>query len=50
MRRRLREQRVQGHDERLRELSRERQDVLPFRATVDPVLVLEQDDVDVEAA
>ena len=50
MRRRLREQRVQGHDERCEELSRERQDVLPFRATVDPVLVLEQDDVDVEAA
>ena len=46
----LGEQRVQRHDQRLRELSREGQDVLPVAAAVDPVLVLDQDDVDVEAA
>ncbi len=49
MRRRLREHRVQRHDERLRELARERKDVLAVAAAEDAVLVLQQDDVDVES-
>ena len=50
MRRRLREHRVQRHDERLRQLLDEREDVLAVGAAEDPVLVLEQDDVDIEPA
>ena len=46
--RRLGQDRVQRHDERLRELAREREDVLAVPAAEDPVLVLEQHDVDVE--
>ena len=41
---------MQRHDERLRELLRERQHVLAVGAAEDPVLVLEQHDVDVEPA
>ena len=48
MRRRLGEHRVQGHDERLGEAAGEREHVLAVGAAEDPVLVLEQDDVDVE--
>ena len=50
VRRRLREHRVQRHDERLRELAREREHVLAVLAAEDAVLVLEQHDVDVGAA
>ncbi len=39
---------MQGHDERLRQLLCEREHVLPVAAAEDPVLVLEQHDVDVE--
>ena len=48
MRRRFRQNGVQGHDERLRELAGEREDVFPVPAAEDPVLVLKQHDVDVE--
>ncbi len=41
---------MQRHDERLRELRDEREHVLAVAAAEDPVLVLEQDDVDVEPA
>ena len=41
---------VQGDDERLRELTDERQHVLAVAAAEDAVLVLEQDDVDVGPA
>ena len=44
--RRLRQHRVQRHDERLRQLLRQRDDVLAVGAAEDAVLVLEQDDVD----
>ena len=44
---RLGEDGVQRDDERLRQLAREREDVLPVLAPEDAVLVLEQDDVDV---
>ena len=47
--RRLRQDRVQRQDERSRELPRERQHVLAVRTAEDPVLVLQQDDVDVES-
>ena len=47
---RIREHGVQRHDERLRELSRKREGVGPVPAAEDAVLVLEQDDVDVEAS
>ena len=50
MRRGLRQHRVQGHDERLGQLLGEGQHVLAVGAAEDPVLVLEQDDVDVEPA
>ena len=50
MRRRLREHGVQRHDERLRELLDQREHVLAVGAAEDPVLVLEQDDVDVQPA
>jgi hypothetical protein len=50
VRRWLRQDRVQGHDERLRQLLRERQDILAVRAAEDPELVLEQNNVDVEPA
>ena len=51
VRRRLRQHRVQRHDERLRQLlARTRATYSPSRAAEDPVLVLEQDDVDVEPA
>ena len=50
MRRRRREHRVQGDDERLRELAGERQHVLAVAPAEDAVLVLEQDDVDIRAA
>ena len=39
---------MQGYDERLRELPREGEHVLAVAAAEDPVLVLEQHDVDVE--
>ena len=42
--------RVQCHDERLGELTREREHVLAVAAAEDAVLVLEQHDVDVESA
>ena len=48
VRRRLRQHRVQRHDERLRQFLRERQHVLAVAAAEDPVLVLEQHDVDIE--
>ena len=47
---RRREHGVERHDERLRQLLRERHDVLAIAAAVDPELVLEEDDIDVEAA
>ena len=50
MRRRLREHGVQRDDERLRELLDEREDVGAVGAAEDPVLVLEQDDVDIQPA
>jgi hypothetical protein len=50
VRRRLGKHRVQRHYERLCQLSRERQHVLPVAAAEDPVLVLEQDDIDVESS
>ncbi len=50
MRGRLREHRVQRHDERLGELAGEREHVLAVGAAEDPVLVLEQHDVDVHPA
>jgi len=50
MRRRLGENRVQGHDERLRQLFRKGQHVVAVTPAEDPVLVLQQDDVDIEAA
>ncbi len=40
---------MQRHDERLRQLAREREHVLAVLAAVDAVLVLEQHDVDVGA-
>ena len=48
--RRLRQDGVQRHDEWLRQLPRERENVLPVLAAEDAVLVLKQHDVDVEAA
>ena len=48
MRCRLGENRVQGHDEGLRQLSRQRCNVVTVPAAEDPVLVLQEDDVDVE--
>jgi hypothetical protein len=48
MRRRLRQDGVQGHDERLRQLLRKGKHVLAVAPTEDPVLVLEENDVDVE--
>ena len=39
---------MQRHHERLRQLLDEREDVVAVAATEDPVLVLEEDDVDVE--
>ena len=48
VRRGLGEDRVQRHDERLGELTREREDVFAVTSAEDPVLVLEQHDVDVE--
>ena len=50
MARRLRQHRVQRHDERLRQLLREREHVLAVGAAEDAVLVLEEHDVDVETA
>ena len=50
MLRRLREHRVERHDERLRELLHQREHVRAVGAAEDPVLVLEQDDVDVQPA
>ena len=50
VRRWLRQHRVQGHDERLRQLLRERQHVLAVHAAEDPELVLEQNNVDVQPA
>ena len=50
MRRRLRQHRVQGHDERLGQLLGEGQHVLAVGAAEDPELVLEEHDVDVEPA
>ena len=47
---RLRQHRVQRHDERLQELLEQREDVVAAAAAEDPVFVLEQDDVDVESA
>ena len=47
---RLRQHRVQRHDERLQQLLEERQDVVAVAASEDPVFVLEEDDVDVESA
>ena len=47
--RRLRKDGVKRQDERSRELPRERQHVLAVGAAEDPVLVLQQDDVDVES-
>ena len=47
--RRLGQDRVQRHDERLRELAGEREHVLPVATAVDPVLVLQQHDVDIRA-
>ena len=47
--RRLGQDRVQRHDERLRELAHEREHVLPVATAVDPVLVLQQHDIDVRA-
>jgi hypothetical protein len=41
---------VERQDERSRELAGERQHVLPVGTAEDPVLVLQQDDVDVESA
>ena len=46
----FREQRVKCHDERLRKLARERQHVFAVETAEDPVLVLQQDDVDIHAA
>ena len=40
---------MQGHDERLSKLLRERQDVLPVLAPEDPVFVLQEHDVDIDA-
>ena len=50
MGRRLRQHRMQRHDKRLGELLREREHVLAVRPAEDPVLVLENDDIDVEPA
>ena len=50
MRRRLRQHGVERHDERLRELLDQREHVRAVGAAEDPVLVLEQDDVDVQPA
>ena len=50
VRRRLREDGVQGHDERLRQLFGQRHDVFAVAPAEDAVLVLEQNDVDVPAA
>ena len=50
VRRRLREHRVQGRDQRLRQLLRERQHVLTIGTAEDAVLVLQEHDVDVEPA
>ena len=50
MRSRLREHRMQGDDERLRQALRQGGDVLAVTSPEDPVLVLEQDDVHVEPA
>ena len=41
---------MQGHDEWLRELLRKREHVLAVEAAEDPVLVLQENDVDVESA
>jgi len=48
--RRLGQNRVQCHDERLSELAGEGEDVLSVTAAEDPVFVLKQHDVDVEPA
>jgi len=48
MRRRLGQHGVQGDDERLGQPVRQGRDVLAVAASEDPVLVLEQDDVDIE--
>ena len=48
--RRLRQHGVERHDERLRQLLRERDHVRAVGAAEDPVLVLEEDDVDVQPA
>ena len=50
MLRRLRQHRVQRHDERLRKLAHEREHVVAVPAAEDAVLVLEQNDVDVGPA
>ena len=50
VRRWLRQDGVERHDERLRQLPRERQDVLAVGAAEDPEFVLEQDNVDVQPA
>ena len=50
VRRRVRKDRVQCHDERLRQLLGQREDVFAVAPAEDAVLVLEQDDVDVAAA
>ena len=50
VRRRLREHRMQGHDERLRQLLRERQHILAVGPAEDAVLVLQEHYVDVEPA
>ena len=49
MLRRLRQNGVERHDERLRELFDQREHVRAVGAAEDPVLVLEQDDVDVHS-
>ena len=48
--RRRRQHGMQRHDEWLSQLAREREDVLPVLSAEDPVLVLQQHDIDVRAA
>ena len=50
MGRRLRQHGVERHDERLRELLGQRDHVGAVATAEDPVLVLEEDDVDVQPA
>ena len=50
VRRRLRQHRVECHDERLRQLLDQRSHVATVAAAEDPVLVLKQDDIDIEPA